>query len=172
VFGRKDKENNLWKLEYFDTVYKIYDWDGNLTGYFFPNYNLDINNSKDESQNEYDVEEIEIEKMHKEKQIVKGGNLMLPMTKLNLLDNSEGIDVDFAIDSLEKSIQRTQKWKQWIISNSLDFNIYGSSVYTAREDRNMLSIVLGINVEMVLGEKTIQSILKPLLNNLHKNELI
>lgn len=172
MFGRKDKENNLWKLEYFDTVYKIYDWDGNLTGYFFPNYSLDNIDSKDESQNEYELEEMEIEKMHKEKQIVKGGNLMLPMTKLSLLDNNEGIDIDFAIDSLEKSAQRTKKWKQWIISNSLDFNIYGSSIYTAREDRNMLSIVLGMNVEIILGEKTIQSILKPLLNKLHENELI
>ena len=31
-----------WKLEYIDTVYKIYDWDKNLTGYFFPNYDIDV----------------------------------------------------------------------------------------------------------------------------------
>lgn len=176
MFGKKNKENNLWKLEYFDTVYKIYDWDGNLTGYFFPNYevdNVDINdNSSDSPQSEYEIEDMIIEKMHKEKHIVKGGNLMLPMTKLSLLDSNEGIEIDVAIDSLEKSTERTKKWKQWIISNSLDFEIYGGSVYTAREDRNMLSIVLGINVEMVLGEKTIQGILKPLLDKLHKDELI
>ncbi|MDF2768767.1 MAG: hypothetical protein K0S91_1602, partial [Nitrososphaeraceae archaeon] len=27
-------------MEYEDTIYKIYDWDKNLAGYFFPKYDL------------------------------------------------------------------------------------------------------------------------------------
>ena len=174
MFGRGNRDNPLWKLEYIDTVYKIYDWDKNLTGYFFPNYDIDVDNykDKDESQDAHEVEDKIIEQMNKEKQSVKGGNVMLPMVKLQLLDNEEGIDLDYVINSLEQNAQRTRKWKQWIHDNHLEFKIFGSSIYTAREDRNMLSIVLGIGSNIILGEKEIGINLKPLLDKLHQDELI
>lgn len=172
MFGRGNKDNPLWKLEYIDTVYKIYDWDKNLTGYFFPNYDIDMDDYKDESQDAHEVEDKIIEQMNKEKQSVKGGNVMLPMVKLQLLDNEEGIDLDYVINSLEQNAQRTRKWKQWIHDNHLEFKIFGSSIYTAREDRNMLSIVLGIGSNIILGEKEIGINLRPLLDKLHQDELI
>ena len=172
MFGRGNRDNPLWKLEYIDTVYKIYDWDKNLTGYFFPNYNIDLENHKDESQDAHEVEDKIIEQMNKEKQSVKGGNVMLPMVKLQLLDNEEGIDLDYVINSLEQNAQRTRKWKQWIRDNHLEFKIFGSSIYTAREDRNMLSIVLGLGSNIILGEKEIGLNLRPLLDKLHQDELI
>ena len=172
MFGRGNRDNPLWKLEYIDTVYKIYDWDKNLTGYFFPNYDIDLENHEDESQDAHEVEDKIIEQMNKEKQSVKGGNVMLPMVKLQLLDNEEGIDLDYVIISLEQNAQRTRKWKQWIHDNHLDFKIFGSSIYTAREDRNMLSIVLGLGSNIILGEKEIGINLRPLLDKLHQNDLI
>ena len=174
MFGRGNRDNPLWKLEYIDTVYKIYDWDKNLTGYFFPNYDIDVDNykDKDESQDAHEVEDKIIEQMNKEKQSVKGGNVMLPMVKLQLLDNEEGIDLDYVINSLEQNAQRTRKWKQWIHDNHLEFKIFGSSIYTAREDRNMLSIVLGLGSNIILGEKEIGINLRPLLDKLHQDELI
>lgn len=172
MFGRGNRDNPLWKLEYIDTVYKIYDWDKNLTGYFFPNYDIDMDDYKDESQDAHEVEDKIIEQMNKEKQSVKGGNVMLPMVKLQLLDNQEGIDLDHVINSLEQNAQRTRKWKQWINDNHLEFKIFGSSIYTAREDRNMLSIVLGIGSNIILGEKEIGINLRPLLDKLHQDELI
>ena len=172
MFGRGNRDNPLWKLEYIDTVYKIYDWDKNLTGYFFPNYDIDLDDYKDESQDAHEVEDKIIEQMNKEKQSVKGGNVMLPMVKLQLLDNEEGIDLDYVINSLEQNAQRTRKWKQWIHDNHLEFKIFGSSIYTAREDRNMLSIVLGIGSNIILGEKEIGINLRPLLDKLHQDELI
>ena len=172
MFGRGNRDNPLWKLEYIDTVYKIYDWDKNLTGYFFPNYDIDMDDYKDESQDAHEVEDKIIEQMNKEKQSVKGGNVMLPMVKLQLLDNQEGIDLDYVINSLEQNAQRTRKWKQWINDNHLEFKIFGSSIYTAREDRNMLSIVLGIGSNLILGEKEIGINLRPLLDKLHQDELI
>ena len=174
MFGRGNRDNPLWKLEYIDTVYKIYDWDKNLTGYFFPNYDIDVDNykDKDESQDAHEVEDKIIEQMNKEKQSVKGGNVMLPMVKLQLLDNEEGIDLDYVINSLEQNAQRTRKWKQWIHDNHIEFKIFGSSIYTAREDRNMLSIVLVIGSNIILGEKEIGINLKPLLDKLHQDELI
>jgi hypothetical protein len=174
MFGRGNRDNPLWKLEYIDTVYKIYDWDKNLTGYFFPNYDIDVDNyeDKDESQDAHEVEGKIIEQMNKEKQSVKGGNVMLPMVKLQLLDNEEGIDLDYVINSLEQNAQRTRKWKQWIHDNHIEFKIFGSSIYTAREDRNMLSIVLGLGSNIILGEKEIGINLRPLLDKLHQDELI
>ena len=172
MFGRGNRDNPLWKLEYIDTVYKIYDWDKNLTGYFFPNYDIDLENHEDESQDAHEVEDKIIEQMNKEKQSVKGGNVMLPMVKLQLLDNEEGIDLDYVINSLEQNAQRTRKWKQWIHNNHLEFKIFGSSIYTAREDRNMLSIVLGLGYNIILGEKEIGINLRPLLDKLHQDDLI
>ena len=172
MFGRGNRDNPLWKLEYIDTVYKIYDWDKNLTGYFFPNYDIDLENHEDESQDAHEVEDKIIEQMNKEKQSVKGGNVMLPMVKLQLLDNEEGIDLDYVINSLEQNAQRTRKWKQWIHDNHIGFKIFGSSIYTAREDRNMLSIVLGLGSNIILGEKEIGLNLRPLLDKLHQDDLI
>jgi len=172
MFGRGNRDNPLWKLEYIDTVYKIYDWDKNLTGYFFPNYDINIDDYKDESLDAHEVEDNIIEQMNKEKQSVKGGNVMLPMVKLQLLDNEEGIDLDYVINSLDQNAQRTRKWKQWIHDNHLEFKIFGSSIYTAREDRNMLSIVLGLGSNIILGEKEIGLSLRPLLDKLHQDDLI
>ncbi len=176
IFSKKKNSNNQWKLEYFDTVYKIYDWDKNLAGYFFPNYDV-INETEDfekKSNENYDFEDETkiIDKMNKENQNVIGGNLMLPMIKLYLLDNEEGIDLDYAINSLQENAQRTNKWKEWIQDNQTEFSISSSSIYTAREDRNMLSIALGIDTYIILGENEIMLALKPLLDRLHEDAMI
>ena len=39
MFGSNNKKSR-WKLEYEDTIYKIYDWNRNLAAYFYPNYEL------------------------------------------------------------------------------------------------------------------------------------
>ena len=75
-FSKKDENKQLWKLEYFDTVYKIYDWDKNLTGYFFPNYNLSSLKNKDDEKAienfDFDEETKVIDKLNKEKQKILG----------------------------------------------------------------------------------------------------
>ncbi len=176
LFSKRNRENNQWKLEYIDTVYKIYDWNKNLTGYFFPNYNITKESDDNEKINDgnYDFEEETnlIDKMHKENQKVYGGNLMLPMIKLYLLDNQDGIELDYAISTLEENVQRTKRWKEWIQQYHERFEVIGSSIYTSREDRNMLSIVLGIEASMTLGEKEILTKLRPLLDKLHEDEMI
>ena len=97
---------------------------------------------------------------------------MVPMLKLNLLDVQEGIDLDYAIDSLETNLERTRLWKRWIADNHRELNIVGSGVYTAREDRNMLSVVLGIGSDFTLGEVEVVTKLAPLLDNLHEVGLL
>jgi hypothetical protein len=164
LFGKGG--TSKWKAEYDDTLFKIYDWGGNLAGYLFPQYG-DIE-SKDKEE---DDEEIinELNRIHAQ---VTEGTLLLPMVKLNLLDNNKGMDINYVISSLEANIEITNRWKKWLHDNAKLFNIVGSAVYTAREDRNMLSIALGIVKTFRLGEKEVRDFLSPLLDKLHEDGLL
>ena len=157
----KRGSSNKWKVEYDDTFYKIYDWDGNLAGYLFPTY-------KDIEPKDEEVI-VELNRIHAQ---VTEGTLLLPMVKLNLLDNDEGIDIDYVISSLQANIERTNRWKEWLHDNAEPFNIADSAVYTAREDRNMLSISLDIVETFNLGEKEVRDFLSPLLDKLHEDGLL
>ena len=157
MFGKENKKSK-WKIEYDDTIYKIYDWNGNLAAYFFPNY------ESDETTEEED--EI-IEKFNKAHQSVRGGNILFPMAKLNVLDKEEVIDLDYTIMALEQCLQRVKVWKEWILENYVKFEITGNGVHTSREDREMLSIALGLDSNITLGEKEILVALTPLLDELH-----
>jgi hypothetical protein len=152
-----------WKTEYDDTLYKIYDWDGNLAGYLFPDYgDIEPKEKEDEMIDE-------MNKVHAE---AHDATLLLPMAKLNLLDNHEGMDIDYVISSLEANAERTGTWKKWLRVNGKLFKIAGAAVHTAREDRNMLSIALGIVTTFKLGEKEVRDFLSPLLNKLHEDGLL
>ena len=157
----KRRSSNKWKVEYDDTLYKIYDWDRNLAGYLFPTY-------KDIEPKDEEVI-VELNRIHAQ---VTEGTLLLPMVKLNLLDNNEGIDIDYVISSLQANIERTNRWKEWLHDNAEPFNIADSAVYTAREDRNMLSISLDIVETFNLGEKEVRDFLSPLLDKLHEDGLL
>lgn len=162
MFGTRNKKSK-WKIEYEDAIYKIYDWNGNLTAYFFPNYELE--------ETTEDEDEI-IEKLNQSHQSVSGGNILLPMVKLNLLDKEEGIDLDYAIAALEQSLQRVKIWKQWLLQNGSQYEINGNAIFTSREDREMLSIGLRIKRDMILGEKEILNTLMLLLDELHEVGLL
>lgn len=160
MFG---KSGGKWKTEYDDTLYKIYDWEGNLAGYMFPEYG-DIE-PKDREDEIID----ELNRTHAE---VQEATLLLPMVKLNLLDNHEGMDIDYVISSLEANVERVGVWKKWLRDNAKSFNIAGLGVHTAREDRNMLSVALGIATTIKLGEKEVRDFLSPLLGKLHEDGLL
>jgi hypothetical protein len=77
LFRRKSK----WKTEYEDSIYKVYDSNRKLTGYFFPFY-TDQKDSNTEAGDREEDDKI-IERMNKTHEKVRGGNLMVPMLKLN-----------------------------------------------------------------------------------------
>lgn len=162
MFGSENKRS-LWRMEYEDTIYKIYDWNRNLAAYFYPNYDL-----KETTEEEDQI----IERLNQSHQSVIGGNILFPMVKLNLLDREERIDLSYTIVALEQSLQRTKMWKEWLLQNASKFAITGNAVLTSREDREMLSIALRINSKIILGEKEILAALIPLLNELHKAGLL
>jgi hypothetical protein len=177
LFGRDKKKPN-WKMEYVSSIYKVYDLNKKLAGYFFPcyesvRYNQKASSSEQEEDKDPDQEQDKIiERMNKIHVKVRGGNLMVPMLKLNLLDNTEGMDLDYTIEALDENLERAKIWKGWLEVNHSEFGILGAAVYTAREDRNMLSIVLSINLEMMLGEKELETNLIPLLDKLHTDGML
>jgi hypothetical protein len=165
-------KRSKWKTEYEYSVYKVYDSNKKLAGYFFPQYGSVQYHSSEQGNKDQDQEDKIIDIMNKTHEKIRGGNLMVPMLRLNLLDNTEGMDLDYTIEALYGNLQRAKTWREWLEVNHTDFGISGAAVYTAREDRNMLSIVLGINLEMTLGEKELEIDLTPLLDKLHKDGML
>ena len=159
----RKKEKTKWKCEYDDTVYKIYDWDDNLAGYFYPLYNI-------RGKNEIEEEEI-IVKMNEKKEKIDGAHLMVPFLKLNILD-IDYLTIDETISNLQNSTQRALLWKKWIEDNKYKFNLSKSLICTSREDRNLLAVLFEINKEIVLDEKIIIMEITPILNQLHIDELL
>jgi hypothetical protein len=182
LFNRDSKNRTnifKWKFEYEDTIYKIYDWNNNLAGYFFPNYDsMEKRTETKKPGDEYQLEEEEdevIEEMNKLHEDVAGGNIMIPMLRLNLLDIEKGkakMNLNYITNALEENLHRAKQWKQWLEQNSAEFNVVRNAVYTAREDRNMLSLVLGIKSNITLGEKEIGLVLIPLLDKLHEDGML
>ena len=172
MFGRDNKKSK-WKVEYDYKIYKVYDLDKKLAGYFFPDYtSLRDQKTNNKLQRQEEDEDKLIERLNKSHDKIRGGNLMVPMLRLNLLDNTEGMDLGYTIESLDANLQRAKVWKEWLSANYREFGISSVAVYTAREDRNMLSIVLAINLEMMLGEKELEIYLMPLLDKLHTDEML
>ena len=147
--------------------------DKKLAGYFFPDYtSLRDQKTNNKLQTQEEDDDKIIERMNKSHDKIRAGNLMVPMLRLSLLDNTEGMDLGYTIESLDANLQRAKVWKEWLGANYREFGISTVAVYTAREDRNMLSIVLGINLEMMLGEKELEVYLTPLLDKLHTDEML
>ena len=152
-----------WRTEYDDTLYKVYDWDRRLAAYFFPNYG---NIQGDREQ------DVLLEQLHKERTELTDGTLLVPMLKLDLLDSAEAISLDAAISSLNASADRAYKWKEWLESNASRLMIRGVGVHTAREDRNMLSMAIGLHGKFQLGDKGVKEFLVPVLDSLHEVGLL
>lgn len=176
----KSNKNSInkfkWKFEYEDTIYKVYDQNNNLAGYFFPNYHsIEQKRAKNGNDENHQEDDEIIEEMNKLHENVRGGNLMIPMLRLNLLDNEEEkerMNLNYTIEALKENLYRAKQWKQWLEQNTTEFKVVGNAVYTAREDRNMLSLVLGINSDIILGEKEIGVALTPLLDKLHEDGML
>jgi len=158
-------------MEYEYLIYKIYDSDKKLAGYFFPQYSSLQHQDSSGKQQEEEEEKL-IERMNKAHEKIMGGNLMVPMLRLSLLDNTEGVDLDYTIEALDKNLQRAKTWREWLDSNHTEFGISGYTIFTAREDRNMLSITLSIDLELKLGEKELGKELTPLLDKLHTDGML
>ena len=132
-----------------------------------------MSDQKSNSDNGEEVEETLIDAMNEEHKEVSGGEILVPLVKLDLLDiEDEHVDLDSAYLRMEADLQRMDAWKSWMRSNLDRYNIIGNGIYTSREDRNMLSIALHLNSQFVLHEKDIGLKLKPILDSLSECGLL
>lgn len=160
MFGRKNKKSS-WKIDFYDSVYKIYDKDGNLAGYFFPNY--------PKIRTDRDSEALKLAKSHS---VAAGGRLMLPLVRIGLPDIETGQSLEDVIGNFASSIERVREWKEWYESNKVKYHIQEYQVYTAREDKQMLSIVFKLSSQFMLGTKEVSIFLAPFLENLSEQGMM
>jgi hypothetical protein len=160
LFWRKGKTSK-WKIDFYDSVYKIYDKGGNLTGYFFPNY--------PKVQTSRDGEAMKLSKSHS---TVVGGRLMLPLVRLDLPDVDRGQSLEDLIHNFGGNVDKVREWKEWFESNKVKYHIQGHQIYTAREDKQMLSIVFELGSQFNLGTKQVSIFLAPILENLSEQGIV
>lgn len=173
MFLKKDKDSNKWKIEYDEMTYKIYDRNNDLAGYFFPNYGIDCNLESANKLPEDKDEDVIIEAMNQEHKEVSGGEVLVPLVKFELFDiEDEHVDLDSASGMMEDGLKRIRVWKTWLGMNSNRFKIIRNGIYTSREDRNMLSIILYLDCNFVLHKKDIGLKLKPILDSLSEFGLL
>ncbi len=117
----------LWKLEFDEGYYRIYDSKKLIAGYFDPDYG-DIY-PKENS------EEI-ILSMVKNHDKILGGMIMVPLVKFRLFDT----DLDTSLSEVERNVNRVaghlQKWKNFLSQTNRQVH----SIRISHTDQDMLTI--------------------------------
>ena len=68
--------------------------------------------------------------------------------------------------------KKAKEWQDWCISNKDKYDILEYQVHTAREDKQMLSILLDLGSQFTLGTKEVASFLAPILDDLSAKGMI
>jgi len=151
----------MWKLEREQDYFKIYDENKNIAGYFDPEYG--------EIFPEHKINEI-IEQMHKNREKIPGGYLLVPMVKFEMFDTDHEMHLDSLITRMDAAKARIMKWQKFILSQqNLDHKIRVSHT-----DQYMLSITFPISfsVPIPLDKKLILDGLEATLDSLHELGLL
>jgi hypothetical protein len=151
-----------WNLDQEEYFYKVYDENGELAGYFQPDYG--------EIQPPEKEEEI-IQEMLKRQDHIYGGMLYVPMLKLNLIAEEYDYDLDHVISALSASIARTEQWKERIKEMP---SIIFARVRKSHSDPDMLSLLLGVrfNGPVRMKKEELLDALRPFLDSFHEKELL
>ncbi len=121
----------LWKLEFDEGYYRIYDSKKLIVGYFDPDYG-DVY-PKENS------EEI-ILSMVKNHDKILGGVIMVPLVKFRLFDT----DLDTSLSEVERNVNRVaghlQKWKNFLSQTNRQVH----SIRISHTDQDMLTITFKV----------------------------
>jgi hypothetical protein len=66
LFGRDNNNESKWKIEYENSIYKVYDSNKKLAGYFFPQYGSIHQRVSSKQDGEQKEEDKIIERMNKD----------------------------------------------------------------------------------------------------------
>ena len=121
----------LWKLEFDEGYYRIYDSKKLIVGYFDPDYG-DVY-PKENS------EEIILSMVENHDKIL-GGVIMVPLVKFRLFDT----DLDTSLSEVERNVNRVaghlQKWKNFLSQTNRQVH----SIRISHTDQDMLTITFKV----------------------------
>lgn len=150
----------MWKLEFDEGYFRIFDSKKLVAGYFDPDYG-DIFPKEN-------TEEI-ISSMIKNHDKVLGGMMMVPLVKFGLFDT----DLDTDLHEVEKNVIRVnthlQKWKQFLSTLNPAFH----SIRISHTDQDMLTITFPVKFSKPtpLEKNQLLEEIFPILDLLQKSDL-
>lgn len=151
----------MWKLDLEDEFYRIYDSKRQIAGYFDPDYGELF--PKD---NEYEI----IESMHKNRDKILGGFLMVPMIKFNIFDRDFDANISALSNQFDELNNKIENWKEFITKTKN----HEHSIRISHTDKDMLSITFPLlfSKPTPLDNKEILIELEPILNLMQQQGLL
>jgi hypothetical protein len=151
----------LWKLDYEEEYFRIFDSKKLIAGYFDPDYG-DIFPKENSEQI--------ISLMQKNHDPILGGMLLIPLVKFRLFDT----DLDTVLSNVQENISRVsehlQKWNNFIINAKVQFH----SIRISHTDQDMLTITFPIKFSkpIPLEKKQLMLEISPILDLLQTSDLL
>ena len=150
-----------WKLEFEDGYFRIYDSEKLVAGYFDPDFG-DLSAVKD-------PEDLILSKI-KNRDVVLGGMLMIPLVKFKLFDT----DLNTVLSEVKQNISRVsvhlEKWSVFLSEMHNTRHFIGIS----HTDQDMLTMTFPIKFSKLtpLEESNLLEEINPTLTMLEKLELL
>jgi hypothetical protein len=151
----------MWKLEREEDYFRLFDSKKDIAGYFDPDYGEIFPKEKEQ--------EI-IDQMHKNKDKIPGGFLMVPMVKFGIFDNDKEMSIDVLENQISSVGKRLSQWRNFL--QETGYQLHGIRV--SHTDQDMLSITFPIkfDVPCQLEKNTLLENLESILNLLQKQGLL
>ena len=145
----------MWKLDLEDNYFRIYDSKKLVAGYFDPDYgNVYPKDNADEI----------ITQMHKNKDKIPGGYVMVPMVKYNLFDSDLNIGINDLLVQTNRVLTHVTKWKEFLSETNNELHY----IRISHTDQDMLTITfpLKFSQPVRLDKSELVKELAPLLDHL------
>ena len=151
----------IWKLEQEEHYFRIFDERKNIAGYFEPEYGNIFPEEK--------FQEV-IESMHKNREKISGGYIMVPMIKFGIFESGQEINLDYLQSRIHEVKERMSNWQKFI-SNLQNRN---HKIQVSHTDQDMLSITFPISFSrpVELDKNNIIDELRFTLDTLHNLGLL
>jgi hypothetical protein len=151
----------MWKIERDEEYFRIIDSKKDIAGYFDPDYG-------DLFPKEKELELID--KMHKNRDKIPGGFLMVPMVKFRIFDNDKETRIEELEKKLEDVKQRISQWKNLLLETK---NVF-YNIRVSHTDQDMLSITFSIKFDfpVPLEKNSLLENLQPTLDLLQRQGLL
>ena len=151
----------IWKLEQEEYYFRIFDEHKNIAGYFEPEYGDIFPEEK--------IQEV-IESMHKNREKISGGYVMVPMIKFGIFGSGQEMNLDYLQSRIHEVKERMSSWQKFI-SNLQNHN---HKIQVSHTDQDMLSITFPISFSkpVELDKNNIIDELRFTLDTLHNLGLL